>query len=143
MTSSVVWRCIAAAVVAVLVAVGVRAFFGGDDGGGEDFVEAASDEQAISVGDAIRRAPSGTIAIRGYVYDDGSFLQLCNGLVIERDPPACRGPSALLRNLDLARLDLVQATVDGVDVAYTSEPVLLGATILGAEVTVVEVLSGT
>ena len=143
MTSSVVWRCIAAAAVAVLVAVGVLAFFGDDGGGGEDFVEAASDDRAISVADAIRRAPSGTIAIRGYVYDDGSFLQLCNGLVIERDPPACRGPSALLRNLDLARLDLVRATVDGVDVAYTAEPVLLGATILGTEVTVVEVLSGS
>lgn len=140
MTSSVVWRCIVAAVLAVLVAVAVRAFFGGDDEPRR--VEVASDEQAISVADAIRRAPRQTIAIRGYVYDDGSFLQLCNGLV-DGDPPRCLGPSALLRNLDLARLDLERGERDGVDVAWTAEPVLLGGTIAGTEVTVAEVLSGS
>lgn len=139
MTSSVVWRCIAAAVVAVLVAVGVRAFFGDD--GGRDIREIASDEAAIDPEDALARAPAGkVIAVRGFVYDDGSFVQLCDGLTGD-DPPRCVGPSLLVKNLDLARLALEEAEIDGVSVLYTDEPIVLGGTVLGADITVTEVLS--
>ena len=125
------WRCIVAAVLALVLAIGVRAFFSDDGGGEADFVEVASDDAALDPGDAILRAPADrAIAVRGYVFDDGSFLQLCQGLV-DGDPPACRGPSLLLRNLDLARLDVTEADVDGTPIAYTEEPVTLGGTVLG------------
>jgi hypothetical protein len=138
--ASVVWRSIVAAVVALVIAIGVRAFFDGDDG--DDFVEVTSDEAAIAPGDAIQRAPAdAAIAVRGYVYDDGAFVQLCQGLQ-DGDPPTCRGPSLLLKNLDLARLALVEDEVDGRTIHYTEEPVTLGGTVLGTELTVLEVLSG-
>jgi len=140
-TASIVWRCIVGVVVAIVVAVGIRAFFGADDDGA-DHVEVESDSAALSVADAVRRAPPTAIAVRGYVYDDGSFLQLCNGLV-DGDPPTCRGPSVLLRNLDIARLALVEGEVGGVDVLYSDEPVLLGGKVVGTELEVVEVLSGS
>lgn len=141
MTASIVWRCIVAAVVALLVAIGVRAFFdGGDDEPAYEAVE--SDEAALDPGDATLRAPVGTaIAVRGYVYDDGSFLQLCDSLT-DDDPPRCMGPSLLLRGLDLARLSLTEAEIDGTDVLYTDEPVTLGGTVDGTQLDVVEVLSG-
>ena len=138
MTSSVVWRCIVAAVIALVLAIAVRAFFD-DDAPGDGFVQVDSDETALDPQDASIRAPEEAIAVRGYVYDDGSFLQLCDGLT-DGDPPTCRGPSLLLRNLDLARLDLTEGEVDGTDVLYSAEPVVLGGTVLGTELTVLEVL---
>ena len=138
MTASVVWRCIVAAVIALVLAIAARAFFDGDDPG-DGFVQVDSDETALDPQDASIRAPSKAIAVRGYVYDDGSFLQLCDGLT-DGDPPTCRGPSLLLRNLDLARIDLTEGEVDGTTVLYSAEPVVLGGTVLGTEMTVLEVL---
>ena len=141
MTSSVVWRSIVAVLVALLIAIGVRAFFdGGDDAPAYDEVE--SDDDALDPGDATLRAPVGTaIAVRGYVYDDGAFLQLCDTLS-DDEPPRCVGPSLLLRGLDLARLALEEGEVDGTTVLYTDEPVTLGGTVDGTQLDVVEVLSG-
>ena len=142
MTASVVWRCIVAAVLALVLAIGVRAFFSDDSGGDADFVEVQSDDTALDPEDAILRAPVGTaIAVRGYVYDDGSFVQLCDGLT-DGDPPTCRGPSLLLRGLDLARLALERDEIDGTTVLYTEEPIVLGGTVDGTQLDVVEVLSG-
>jgi hypothetical protein len=142
--SSVVWRCIVAAVAALVIAIGVRAFFDGGEGSGAapDFVEVQSDDTALDPGDATLRAPAGTaIAVRGYVYDDGSFLQLCDGLT-EEDPPRCRGPVLLLEGLDLARLALERAEIEGTTILYTAEPVVLGGKVDGTVLDVVEVLSG-
>lgn len=142
MTSSVVWRCIVAAVVALVVAIAVRAFFEGDGSGEPDFIEVHSDDTAVDPRDATLRAPVGTaIAVRGYIYDDGSFVQLCDGL-IDGDPPRCRGPALLVRGLDLARLSLTHGDVDGTAVLYSEEPVVLGGTVDGTQMDVVEVLSG-
>ena len=134
-----VWRVIVGVVVVVLVLAGVNAFFAGDDG--EDFEEVTSDETALAVADAINRNPGVAFAVRGWVYDDGAFLQLCNGL-IDGDPPRCRGPVLLLKNLDLRRLDLEEGDRDGTTVRYTAEPVVLGGTVDGTQLSVVEVLSG-
>ena len=127
--------------LALVLAIGVRAFFSDDGDGEADFVEVESDDAALDPDDAILRAPVGTaIAVRGYVYDDGSFVQLCDGLTGD-EPPRCRGPALLLRGLDLARLALERDEIDGTTVLYTKEPIVLGGTVDGTQLDVVEVLS--
>jgi hypothetical protein len=146
-SASVVWRIIIGAVVGLVIAIAVRAFFdSGDDSAGDDgepeFVEVESDDRALDPGDATLRAPVGTaIAVRGYVYDDGAFVQLCDGLTTE-EPPRCRGPVLLVRGLDLARLAIIRAERDGATVLYTEEPVVLGGTVDGTALDVVEIFSG-
>jgi hypothetical protein len=138
------WRIFTAVVVALVIAGGIQAFFADDDRGGDgeddDFVEAESDDEALSVLDAINRNPGVSFAVRGWVYDDGSFVQLCQGLYTEGEP-RCRGPVLLLKNLDLARLDLEAGEWNGNEVRYTDEPVILGGTIDGTQLSVVEILS--
>lgn len=134
------WRVFGAIVVALLVVAGSRAFFSDDADGEPDFEEVESDDVALSVMDAINRNPTVPFAVRGYVYDDGAFLQLCNGLV-DGAPPRCRGPVLLLQDLDLARLNLEEGEQDGTAVRYSAEPVILGGTIDGTQMAVVEVLN--
>jgi hypothetical protein len=124
------------AALAVLVVVGV-AVFGGDDDT-PPVTQAESNDDGLSVGEAINRTPDVAFAVRGYVFDDGAFVQLCQGIVHDK-PPKCRGPSVLLRNLDLARVNLEESR----GVRYTAEPVLLGGRIDGTQLFVVDVLSST
>lgn len=128
----------------VLAAVGVLgvlafSFFGDDDGGEPEIREVLSDERGLSVREAIARAPEDTFAVRGFAYDDGAFIQLCNGLT-DHSPPRCAGPSILLLDLDLQRLPLERGEVDGRRVLYTEEPVLLGGNLDGTQLRVVDVL---
>lgn len=135
------WRVFGGVVLAAVVAAGVQSFFGEDDDGGDgDYVEATSDDEALSVLDAINRNPTVPFAVRGWVYDDGAFVQLCHGLRAG-SPPTCRGPVLLLRNLDLARLDMESGDWDGTPVRYTEDPVILGGTVDGTQMSVVEVLA--
>ena len=127
------WLLVLAAVV-VLVVVGVAVFGGGDDEPSERIAE--SNKDGLSVNDAINRAPDVAFAVRGYVFDDGAFVQLCQGIVLS-DPPKCHGPSMLVRNLDLARVNLVRAGT----VRYTKEPVILGGRVDGTQLSVVDVLA--
>jgi len=83
----------------------------------------ASDERAFSILDALQQGKT-DIAVRGHVYDDGAFLQLCSGLK-DGSPPTCAGPSLLLRQLDLNRLDLERGDVAGTEVVWTEQPVVL------------------
>jgi hypothetical protein len=128
----------------VLAALGVLAVLaftlvGGDDDGEPEIREVLSDERGLSVKEAIARAPEDTFAVRGFAYDDGAFIQLCNGLT-DQSPPRCVGPSILLLDLDLQRLPLERGEVDGRRVLYTAEPVLLGGDLDGTQLRVVDVL---
>ena len=128
-------------VIAALVVLGVLAFslFGDDDDGEPDIREVQSDERGLSVSEAIGRAPEDTFAVRGFAYDDGAFIQLCNGLT-DQSPPRCVGPSILLLDLDLGRLPIKEGDIDGTRVLYTDEPVLLGGNLDGTQLRVVDVL---
>lgn len=126
------------AAIGVLVIV-VFSLFGGDDDGEPDIREVQSDERGLSVKEAIGRAPEDTFAVRGFAYDDGAFIQLCNGLT-DDSPPRCVGPSVLLLDLDLQRLPLERGEIDGRRVLYTEEPVLLGGNLDGTQLRVVDVL---
>lgn len=134
------WRVFGAIVVALLVVAGVRAFFTDEPDEDEEFQEAESDDEALSVLDAINRNPQVPFAVRGWVYDDGAFLQLCHGFSTDGEP-RCKGPVLLLQNLDVARLDLERGEWNGEEVRYTAEPVILGGTIDGTQMAVVEILS--
>ena len=128
-------------VLAALGVLGVLALslFGGDDDDGPDIREVLSDERGLSVKEAIARAPEDTFAVRGFAYDDGAFIQLCNGLT-DQSPPRCVGPSILLLDLDLQRLPVQDGEIDGRRVLYTEEPVLLGGNLDGTQLRVVDVL---
>ncbi|HEX4904864.1 MAG TPA: hypothetical protein VFU93_05405 [Acidimicrobiales bacterium] len=126
------------AAIGVLVIV-VFSLLGGDDDGEPDIREVQSDERGLSVKEAIGRAPEDTFAVRGFAYDDGAFIQLCNGLT-DDSPPRCVGPSVLLLDLDLQRLPLERGEIDGRRVLYTEEPVLLGGNLDGTQLRVVDVL---
>jgi hypothetical protein len=123
----------------VLAAAGVIGLIAWSLVGGDDepaVHEATSDGDGLSVTDAINRAPDIDFAVRGYVFDDGAFVQLCQGIVMT-EPPRCRGPVLLLHDLDLARVNLLEAKT----VRYTDEPVILGGRINGTQLFVVDVLA--
>lgn len=123
----------------MLAAVGVIGVVVWTLAGGNDqptVRRAESNGDGLSVMDAINRAPNIAFAVRGYVVDDGAFVQLCNGLELS-SPPKCVGPSLLLRNLDLARINLVTAKT----VKYTKDPVILGGNVDGTQLLVVDVLA--
>lgn len=126
------------AAIGVLVTI-VFSVFGDDDDGEPDIREVQSDERGLSVKEAIGRAPQDTFAVRGFAYDDGAFIQLCNGLT-DDSPPRCVGPSILLLDLDLQRLPVQRGEIDGRRVLYTEEPVLLGGNLDGTQLRVVDVL---
>jgi hypothetical protein len=124
-------------VVAAIGVLGVVVWsFVRDDGSDADVDRVKSDDHALSVNDAINRAPGVAFAVRGYVVDDGAFVQLCEGLQ-KTHPPRCGGAVALLRNLDLARLHLERSG----RVRYTPEPVVLGGRIDGTQLYVLDVLA--
>lgn len=127
--------------VVALVAVALAAlrFVAGLD---EPEVETAgSDERAFSILDALQQAET-DIAVRGHVYDDGAFLQLCAGLKGD-GPPTCAGPSLLLRQLDLARLDLEEGeTAAGTEVLWTEEPVVVTGSLDGTVFNATDILGG-
>ncbi|MEA3019105.1 MAG: hypothetical protein QOI47_629 [Actinomycetota bacterium] len=101
--------------------------------------EAASNAEGLSVGDAVNRAPTVSFAVRGFVVDDGAFVQLCESLLMTK-PPKCRGPVMLVRNLDLARLNLKSGTRGGRRIRYTDQPVILGGRVDGTQLSVEDVL---
>jgi len=126
------WLLVIAAVGVVVVVA--TSFIGGNDAPAVH--EATSNADGLSVTDAINRAPDVDFAVRGYVFDDGSFVQLCQGITMS-SPPSCRGPVLLLHDLDLARVNLLDAKT----VRYTDEPVILGGRINGTQLFVVDVLA--
>ena len=126
------WLLVLAAIGVIIVVVST--LVGGDDAPAVH--EAKSNADGLSVTDAINRAPDVSFAVRGYVFDDGAFVQRCQGITMS-SPPSCRGPVLLLHDLDLARVNLV----DGTTVRYTDEPVILGGRINGTQLFVVDVLA--
>lgn len=126
----------------VVLALGIVGLVAWTLAAGDDeptITEVESDEVAVSVGDALTRQPTVAFAVRGFVYDDGAFVQLCNGLT-GGEPPTCRGPSMLLEDLDLGRVPIKTGKVDGRTVRYTTEPVVLGGTLEGTLFHAVDVL---
>jgi hypothetical protein len=125
----------------VLAAIGVVAFVVWTVAAGDDeptVREAPSNRDGLSVADAINRAPKVAFAVRGFIVDDGAFVQLCERIVLET-PPKCAGSVLLLRNLDLARVNLEERG----GVRYTAEPVILGGRVDGTQLSVVDVLAAT
>lgn len=120
--------------IAVVVIV-VVSFVGGDDGA-PSVKLAESNDRGLSVKDAINRSPEIAFAVRGYVVDDGAFVQLCEGLQ-KTNPPRCGGSVLLVRNLDLARVN----TEHKGKVRWTPEPVVLGGKIDGTQLYVLDVLA--
>jgi hypothetical protein len=124
-------------VVAAIGVLGVVVWsFVRDDGSDADVALTKSDAKALSVEDAVNRAPDVAFAVRGYVVDDGAFVQLCQGIQKTR-PPRCGGAVVLLRNLDLARLNLERSG----KVRYTPEPVILGGRLDGTQLYVLDVVA--
>lgn len=126
----------------VLAAVGVIAFVvvsltRGDDSAEPSVTVAKSDDKALSVKDAINRSPNVAFAVRGYVIDDGAFVQLCEGIQ-DTKPPRCAGSVLLVRNLDIARVNTNRSG----KVRWTPEPVVLGGRIDGTQLYVLDVLAG-
>ncbi|MEN3272570.1 MAG: hypothetical protein V7636_1331 [Actinomycetota bacterium] len=126
----------------VLAAIGVIVFVivsltRGDSDDEPSVKLSESDDAALSVKEAINRAPNVAFAVRGYVFDDGAFVQLCEGMQ-DTNPPRCAGSVLLVRNLDLARLN----THTSGKVRWTPEPVVLGGRIDGTQLYVLDVLAG-
>ena len=125
----------------VLAALGVIAFVVISLTGGESddpsVTLAKSDDKALSVKDAINRAPNVAFAVRGYVIDDGAFVQLCEGIQ-DTKPARCAGSVLLVRNLDIARVNTNRSG----KVRWTPEPVVLGGRIDGTQLYVLDVLAG-
>jgi hypothetical protein len=129
--------------IAVVVIVLLSLVGGDGDGASDEDPDAdrvESDDVAVSVSEAVARQPLVPFVIRGYVYDDGAFVQLCNALTRE-DLRRCGGPSVLLEDLDLGRLALARDEADGRAVRYTEEPVLLGGTLDGTTFSVEDILA--
>jgi hypothetical protein len=102
-----VMRVVVIGAAAGLVAlVGLRVAELLDDPPKPELAALRSDE--TSVADALRRAPAGTIIVRGYVFaGDGFPVRVCSGILRE-SPPKCVGPFLELRNLDPSRVPVRQ-----------------------------------
>lgn len=97
-------------------------------------------EGELTVNEALGTVTERPIAVRGYVFMRERFPpELCTGR-IPGEPPRCLGPSLVLRDLDLGRLDLRRFDDEGVEVVWTSEPVALLGRIDTATLTVTEIL---
>jgi hypothetical protein len=136
MTRRILNALLVLAAVGVILVV-VISLTRSDDGDEPSVKYAKSDETAISVKEAINRAPNVAFAVRGYVFDDGAFVQLCEGMQ-ETSPPRCAGSVLLARNLDLARLNTHRSGT----VRWTPDPVVLGGRIDGTQLYVLDVLAG-
>ena len=125
----------------VLAAIGVIVFVivsvARPDSNDEPSVRLAkSDDHGLSVRDAINRAPNVAFAVRGFVVDDGAFVQLCEGIQ-DTKPPRCAGSVLLVRNLDQSRLDMRRSG----KVRWTPDPVVLGGKVDGTQLYVADVLA--
>ena len=88
---------------------------GEDDGdGGLVPVGGMVVDGGLTVTDALAGDATGVIAVKGFVFDDGSGMRLCETLA-ESFPPQCGGPSIAVEGLALA---------DVQEYATDEEPVL-------------------
>ena len=77
----------------------------------------------LTVSEALATEATGTLAVKGHLFDDGTGPQLCEGLVGLGEQYGCDGEHIALTNLDLATIG--DALVFHEGLTYTEDAVTL------------------
>ncbi len=86
------------------------------------------DEDAISVSELLATSPTGVVAVRGSLFDDGNGLRLCDALA-ESFPPQCPGDAVVISDPKVIEADF---TVEA-DVRWTDRVVVLRGELIDGE----------